>query len=216
MKSNILSIAWIIVAVFTMPSCKRGNGDKGGGESISQSRDNAASFTIAPRLVRIDGSYELLAVIEGVEPNRQFVENLQIVTVQKGQLKKLMDETEGDGGNSEKIEVLEKKLRENAILMTKTYGYNLTDSYLFIPVESSLMKVAGEKKQLIREFEAPTDYEKLQGMRAEYSALVRKRGEGTSEAVKLAQELMEAYGFDVKLNYALDVQKGALYRKVEK
>jgi hypothetical protein len=215
MKSIFLSIAWIAASLFSMSSCEQENGKRGGKAHASPSSDVSEPFVIAPRLVRNDGSYELLAVIEGVEPNRLFVSNIQIVTAQRAQLKKLKDQSEADGDHSEEIETLEKKLRENAEYMVKTYGYSISANYLFIPVESSLMKVVGDKKELIREFDSPSDYQKLQDMRTKYTELLRKNGEGSTEASKLAGKLAENYGFNVKKKHILEVQKGVLYRKLE-
>lgn len=164
--------------------------------------------------MRDDGSYELLAIIEGVEPNRQFISNLQLVTAQQLELKKLKDQSGNSAENVDKMHALEKKLRENAEFMVKNYGYSLSYNYLFIPVESSLMKVVGEKKELVRNFDSPSDYERLQGMRAKYSELASKDEESVVDAGRLAVTLMEEFDLNVKADHTFDVRKGALYRKL--
>lgn len=212
MKTNSSCVALLSAVFLPLVSCD--SKDREREVAISRTGESAKSYTVAPRLVRSEGFYELLAIIEGVEPNRQFISNLQLVTAQRLELKKLKDQSGNSAENADKMHALEKKLRENAEFMVKNYGYSLSSNYLFIPVESSLMKVVGEKKELVRNFDSPSDYERLQGMRAKYSELASKDEEGQVEAGRLAVKMMEEFGLSVKADHTFDVRKGALYRKL--
>jgi len=164
-------------------------------------------------LIRDDGAFELLALIEGVEPNKQFVSNLQLVTKQRVELKRLLDESGGAEKNAEAIKTLESKLKENVGVMAKSYGYTLDTSFLYMPIESSLMKTGEDgKKSSVREIDSPSEYDRLQAMRTKYVAAHKAGSE--KEEKDLAMQLMKDFGFNVKLNYTLDVRRAALYRKI--
>lgn len=214
MKMNIQSLALAPVIVISLASCDSNNERDQGNIPQSSKRDEA--YVIAPRMIRDDGAYELLATIDGVEPNRQFVANLKLVTAQRLELKRLRDVTDKGEDHGEAISVLEKKLAENAAVMLKNYGYSLNSNYLFMPVESSLMKVDGDKKEMVMKMDTPTQYDRLQALRSQYAQAAQKSGGDSAEAKGFSLELMESYGFNVKLNYTLDIRKSALYRNVGK
>lgn len=211
---NIQSLALAPAIVLSLASCDSKNERHQGNIPQSSKRDEA--YVIAPRMIREDGAYELLATIDGVEPNRQFVANLKLVTAQRLELKRLKDESEKGENNGEAIGALEKKLAENATVMLKNYGYSLNSNYLFLPVESSLMKVDGDKKEIVMKIDTPTQYDRLQALRSQYAQAAQKSGGDSAEAKRLSLELMELYGFNVKMNYTLDIRKSALYRNAGK
>lgn len=171
-------------------------------------------FVIVPRLVKNDGAFELLAVIDGADANQQFIKNLQIVKAQQMALKQLKDQNDKSDESKKKVEDLEKKLQENTAQMVKLYAYNPASDYIFVPVKSALVKTVDNKKQLIKRLDSPSEHNKLLAMRAKYAAAKKKDGENSAEAQELAKKLMQEFSCDVKSNCEVDVNKGALYRKI--
>jgi co-chaperonin GroES (HSP10) len=213
MQSRLTPIIMASATLLFISSCeqKTSNGDT---QSSGNPEKTEEPFVIAPRLVNNDGSFELLAVIDGAEANKQFVKNLDIVRAQKVILKKLNDETEKTDETKQKIADVEKKLQENTDLMAKIYAYKADSDYLFIPVRSALVKVVDDKKELIKKIESPKTHHELQGMRAKYAELSKKDGESSTEVQALAAELLKEFNYDVKLKYEIEIGKGVLYRKV--
>jgi hypothetical protein len=73
-------------------------------------------FVLVQRLVNNDGAFQLLTLIEGADANQQFKKNLDIVRVQRIALKKLNEQTDKTDEVKQKIEGIEKKLKENTDL----------------------------------------------------------------------------------------------------
>ena len=215
MKSNFLLLVIVTSLSFPFVSCdQRESSDQKNRAESSQTSNSSGRYHVAPRLVKSDGSFELLAIIKGVEPNRQFVSNLHLVTAQRLELKRLKEQADKASKDAGKAPALEKKLRANSDFMVKNYGYSLAHNYLFIPIESSLMRVDGEKKELVRKMDSPTEYDELQALREQYGEAVRKDGRQSVSVKGLALKLMHEFDFNVESSYTLDVHKGALYKKV--
>lgn len=171
-------------------------------------------FIISPRLINNDGAYELLAVIEGAEANRQFVKNLQLIKAQGVAVKQLKDQADKTDEVKKKTEELEKKLQENTAMMVKIYAFNASADHMFLPVRSTLVKVTGDKKEVIKNMDSPAEHHNLQAMRGKYAELTKKDGENSAEAQTLAKNLMLDFNCDVKSAHEIEIHKGALYRKV--
>lgn len=215
MKSNVLVNGLASIVFFSITSCdSRDSHDRGDGKPSEGAVDEGGAYVIAPRVVREDGAYELLATIEGEEPNRRFIANLKLVTAQRSELKRLRAESEKGEDHGDVIKALERKLAENSEFMSKNYGYSLRFNYLFIPVESALVKVEGDETELVRKIESPAEYDRLESLRSEYAKVESKSGADSAAAKKVKLKLAEEFGFDVGSNYKLVVKKGVLYRKV--
>jgi hypothetical protein len=218
MHPKFLALFLSSVALLPLSSCdnkeNKENKDVVSLEASAKSEEHDNSFILAPRIVRNDGSFELLVIIEGLEPNRQFVNNLQLIANQRASLKKLKEQADKTEEDTQKTETLEKKLKENADMMLKLYGYNISADYIFIPMHSSLVKVVDDKKERIRNFDTPNAYNKLKVMHGKYAALEAKGGESSAEAQAIAEKLMKEFSFDVKSNCTIEINKSALYRKV--
>ncbi len=213
MQSRLTPIIMASAALLFISSCEQKN-TTGDIQATGNLENTEEPFVIAPRLVNNDGSFELLAVIDGADANKQFVKNLDIVRAQKVVLKKLNDETEKTDETKQKIADIEKKLQENTDLMAKIYGYKADLDYIYIPARSALVKLVDDKKELIKKIESPKTHQKLQGMRSKYAELSKKDGESSAEAQALAAELLKEFNYDVKSKYEIEIGKGVLYRKV--
>ena len=120
MHSKFLALFLSSVALLPLSSCdNKENKDVVSLEASAKSEEHDDSFILAPRIVRNDGSFELLAIIEGLEPNRQFANNLQLIANQRASLKKLKEQADKTEEDTQKTETLEKKLKENADMMLK-------------------------------------------------------------------------------------------------
>lgn len=213
MQPRLTSMLLASAALLFIPSCDQFT-KSSETKTEAPSANTEEPFIVAPRFVNNEGAYELLAVIEGSEANKQFVKNLDIVRTQKIILKKLNDEAEKTDETKKKIADVENKLKENTDLMAKIYGYKADLDYIYIPARSALVKLVDDKKELIKKIESPKTHQKLQGMRAKYAELSKKDGETSAEVQALAANLLKEFNCDVKSKYEIEIGQGVLYRKV--
>lgn len=116
------------------------------------------------------GDYTLVSVIEGGDLNQQLTKNLQLVTLQRKQLKSLATQFEQVpvSGTQQReliagqINEVRNALRGNLQLMAKSYAYSLDYSYLRIAHQVSLLikkQVDGKVyQQLEHEFKTAAEF----------------------------------------------------------
>lgn len=184
-------------------------------------------------LVRDNGSYNLIAVIDGAGANKQFISNLQVINVQRqglGELRTKISAMPKSAAESEKAQLtkraaeVEASLVKNMEFMTKSYGYSVQHNYLLIPLKANILEKGSDdegkpsedetKGKLVKTINSTEAYEHFEALRKEYSSSAAKEDEMT-KADEAADTLKSEYGFDVKGNYILQITKGALYANVK-
>jgi len=189
------------------------------------------------RLVRDDGAYELIAVIDGAGANKQFIANLQVINGQRqglGELRSKIASLPKSAAASEKAGLeskakeIEGRLTSNMEFMAKNYGYSVSRNYILMPLQANLLEKAKDEEGKFIEDESRATLVKTLGSTEEYDAfeLLRRqhvealqkkeKGQGTAkEAEALGKRLVDEFGFKAGGNYALQITKGALYAKVQ-
>ena len=144
------------------------------------------------------GNYQLVAVIEGEEPNRALTSSLQVVGAQRQRLLGLSAQYDRLPASSlqqrELIagEILKARqtLASNLQYMAANYGYSLQYNYRLVPHSASLLLLSTgadgtPATQLVHEFDDAASYERFQKMRDDYLLLSVNRskpGKTTSPA----------------------------------
>lgn len=186
---------------------------------------------IPNHLVRDDGSYNLIAVIDGAGANKQFISNLQVINVQRQALGEIRTKLASLPKDSEEKSQLTKRggeieasLVKNMEFMTRNYGYSIDHNYLLIPAKANILAKGMDdegkpsedetKATLVKSIGSTDAYEHFESLRQTYSKEAANGGD--QEKADEAAELLKAeYGFDVKGNYILQITKGALYANVK-
>ena len=130
------------------------------------------------------GNYQLVAVIEGEEPNRALTSSLQVVGAQRQRLLGLSAQYDRLPASSlqqrELIagEILKARqtLASNLQYMAANYGYSLQYNYRLVPHSASLLLLSTgadgtPATQLVHEFDDAASYERFQKMRDDYLLL---------------------------------------------
>ena len=130
------------------------------------------------------GSYELVAVIEGEEANRNLTNSLRVIGSQRQRLLGLSRQYDGLPADSMKereliageILAARQALSRNLQLVARTYGYTLKNEYRLVTHRASLFLIAmgeDEKPVLERvyEFTSAASYAKFLKMRDDYLLL---------------------------------------------
>jgi hypothetical protein len=216
---------YVLLLVLALPACERD-----AIEQVPAPPQQAAAIgepaVYAPKLIRNDGAYDMIAMIEGVDANQRFIANLRIVESQRSEIRKKRAEApEGTDFASEEFKnsafgkelaELEQKLLNNAELMAKNYGYQTGRDYLLMPIECDLFTeepLEGRKsKILVREIRSGEAYERLHDLRTRF-AQAEKEGDA-QEAARIASTLARDFSFDVGAKYTMEIKKSLLYRKV--
>ena len=146
--------------------------------------DIAESRGVPATLEDPNGSYQLVAVIEGEEANRRLTSSLQVIGGQRQRLLNLSRQYEGLPADSVKqIELLagailttRQTLTRNLQFVARNYGYSLKNEYRLIPHSASLFlisKTDGEKPTLknVHEFTSAASYTEFRKMRDNYLLL---------------------------------------------
>lgn len=184
-------------------------------------------------LVRDDGSYSLIAIIDGAGANKQFISNLQVINVQRQALGELRNKvssmpksaTDSErSGLTKRAAEIEASLVKNMDFMTKSYGYSTDQNFLLVPLKANVLEKGKDeegnfsedetKGSLVKTINSTEAYEHFESLRAEYSAAAAEGGD-TEKAEETAGALKSEYSFDVKGNYILQIIKGALYAKMK-
>lgn len=182
-------------------------------------------------LIRDDGSYSLIAVIDGAGANKQFISNLQVVNVQRqalGEIRtKIASMTKDSEEKSQLIKrtgEIEASLVKNMEFMTKSYGYSIQHNYLLIPIKANILQKGKDdegkfsedetKATLMKSIHSTEAYEHFESLRQTYTKESAEGGD-KAKADEAAAQLEAEYGFDVKGNYILQITKGALYANVK-
>lgn len=184
-------------------------------------------------LVREDGSYNLVAAIDGAGANKQFIANLQVINAQRnalGELTKKLTALPKNTPPGERAQLvkrageIEASLVNNMEFMTKSYGYSIHHNYLLIPIKANILEksLSSDGKPcddetsatLVKSIESTQAYEHFEALRAAYT---KESGEGGNPEIAqdAADQLLSDYGFKVKGNYILQIAKGALYASVK-
>jgi hypothetical protein len=208
----------LLFASLVLFSCeKRGAPSEESAERGAPERVEGLSYAIAPRIVRDDGVFELVTLIEGAKSNQEFISNFRVVRAQREKL--LQHGSENTPAQSpdrgEDYEALGTKFRDNVELMKTAYGYDLKHQFLYLPFESVLHEVRGDDKVPVKRLLSPDSYDRLQELRRKYSEAVESSSADSSSALALADVLRVEFGFDVQKNYLLDVERGGLYRSLK-
>ena len=188
-------------------------------------------------LVRDDGAYQLVAVIDGAGANRQFIANLQVINSQRQALGDFRSKIAALPKNSSKAESgdLEKKSKDVEALLTanmefmkKNYGYSASDNYILIPLHAEILEKGNDDKgnvsedaahgKLVKVIDSTEGYERFERMRAQYLESLRKKDTDASSeetAKQCAEQLEREFAFKAGGNYILQIVKGVLYSKVK-
>ena len=146
--------------------------------------DIAESRGVPATLEDPDGSYELVAVIEGEEANRRLTSSLQVIGGQRQRLLNLSRQYDGLPADSVKqrellageILTTRQTLTRNLQFVARNYGYSLKNEYRLIPHSASLFlisKTDGEKPTLknVHNFTSAASYTEFRKMRDNYLLL---------------------------------------------
>lgn len=218
MKSTICPF-WLLLPLLALVSCERK--DVVGAppaEAPPPSRDTPAP---APKMVRDDGVFELISVIEGIQPNRRFQASLNLIDKQREllhQAKSNLKQNQEDPERLDAVEKLNDLLQSNIAQMVETYGYSPNHNYILVPLEADLYEIMSGKAERVRvsEIRSPAGYDRLQALRSSYEATAREEASNSKPSVKeLAEQLQKEFSFNVGSDYNLEIRKGALYRKLE-
>ena len=131
-----------------------------------------------------NGSYELVAVIEGEEANRRLTSSLQVIGGQRQRLLNLSRQYDGLPADSVKqrellageILTTRQTLTRNLQFVARNYGYSLKNEYRLVPHSASLFlisKTEGEKPTLknVHNFTSSASYTEFRKMRDNYLLL---------------------------------------------
>jgi hypothetical protein len=177
----------------------------------------------APRIVRDDGAYELVAMLEGAEANQRFSEDLKKIGRQREELGRLEAQWKtAPAGSSDRVAIdssltsVRKSLAANLDTMMKTYGYSVDANHTLVPLESELHQISvNGVSERVREIRTPADYDRLQALRAQYEMAAKSGDPASADAAAIAGQLKREFSFDVTGHYNIRIIKGALYRKVK-
>ena len=146
--------------------------------------DIAESRGVPATLEDPNGSYELVAVIEGEEANRRLTSSLQVIGGQRQRLLNLSRQYDGLPADSVKqrellageILTTRQTLTRNLQFVARNYGYSLKNEYRLVPHSASLFlisKTEGEKPTLknVHEFTSAASYTEFRKMRDNYLLL---------------------------------------------
>ncbi|MFD2257666.1 hypothetical protein ACFSSA_13365 [Luteolibacter algae] len=187
---------------------------------------------VPSHLVRDDGSYNLIAIIDGAGANKQFISNLQVINVQRQALGEIRtkvaslpkESADEKAQYTKRAAEIEASLVKNMEFMTKSYGYSIQHNYLLIPVKANILEKAKDeegkpsddetKATLVKNILSTEEYDHFEQLRQSYA---KESGEGgdSAKAEEVAGQLKVDYSFDVKGNYILQITKGALYASVK-
>lgn len=223
MKNQLHLLPLLVI----LASCDREPPVNRDGESPGRSVTPSDGVGIyPPKLIREDGAYDMLAMIEGVEPNKRFIANLRLVERQRALIREKLkaypegtdfsDEAFRETEQGKELAGLERTLAKNAEFMAKNYGYALGRNYLLVPIECDLFEEKvkdGEKSNvLVREIRSGPAYERLQELRNRHTK-ARKEND-REEALRTSVALRKEFSFDVEKKYNMDIRKSLLYRKL--
>jgi hypothetical protein len=218
---------YLLALLVILASCEREPIPDRDNEAARKSTTSSDMIGVyPPKLIREDGAYEMIAMIEGVEPNKRFVANLRLVERQRALIREkrkgfpegtdFSDEAFRETEPGKELTQIEQSLIKNAEFMVKNYGYVLGQDYLLIPIECDLFEEKvkdGEKsKVLVKEIRSGGSYERFQDLRNRYTEAKKK--ENREEALRLSAELRKEFSFDVEMKYNMDIRKSLLYRKL--
>lgn len=202
-------------------------------------KDMAGIFQsgVPNHLVRDDGSYNLVAIIDGAAANRQFIANLQVINSQRQALGEFRAKiaalpknapqvaSEDLGKKSKDVEAL---LTANMEFMRKNYGYSALDNYILVPLHAEILEKGKDEKgnvsedaahgKLVKVIDSTEGYERFERLRAQQIEALRKKDVDASTdeiAKQCAARLDEEFGFKAGGNYILQIVKGVLYSKVK-
>ena len=146
--------------------------------------DIAESRGVPATLKDPDGSYELVAVIEGEEANRRLTSSLQVIGGQRQRLLNLSRQYDGLPADSVKqreliageILTTRQTLTRNLQFVARNYGYSLKNEYRLVPHSASLFLISkneDEKPTLknVHDFTSAASYTEFRKMRDNYLLL---------------------------------------------
>ncbi|MCH7224495.1 hypothetical protein [Haloferula sp. A504] len=177
---------------------------------------------IPHRLVRDDGAYQMVSIIDGVAANHRFMAAVRFVREQGERLVKEDGKGEPEGGEAKEGVPTQETYRRNQEILLETYGFKPGGDHLMMPVRSTLYEVSdagsGEGAEVTRskvmELDSIEAYELLQKLREDYARLSAEAG-GEGKATEVAERLRSGFGFDVTRKYELEVSKTVLFQKVD-
>ena len=150
---------------------------------------------VPPTLSDPGGDYQIVAVIEGEEANRELTSGLQIIGAQRQRLLALSrqyDQTPAASIQQRELiagEILKSRnlLSKNLRFMRAKYAYSLQFNYRLIPHTASLFLIStGEdgkpSPEKIHEFTDSASYERFQKMRDDYLILSVKEAKKPASA----------------------------------
>lgn len=202
--------------------------------------ENPTPYAGAPeRLVRDDGAYRLIAVIDGAEANKRFLANLQVVNAQRqalaGLRAKIAAPPAPSAAGAAKADLeaqakeIETRLTANLEFMVKNYGYSAQCNYILVPLRANLLEKARDsagkvveddnRATLVKVLGSTGEYDAFESLRAQQIEAQHKKESGGDDggaADALAKRLSDEFGFRAGGgNYVLRIIKGALYSKVQ-
>lgn len=130
-----------------------------------------------------NGKYTLVSVVESADLNQKLSENLQLVTMQRQKLGSLVQQFDKAPVQAVqqreliagKVHEVRNALNQNLQLMARGYGYTLSNAYLRVPYNVSLMfeEKVGEKVELklMHEFKTSEQYDSFQNGNNSYIKL---------------------------------------------
>lgn len=226
---GILSLSGLGIGIWYFAI--NGNQSQNNSDKANKDMSTLVQSGVPNHLVRDDGSYNLIAVIDGAGANKQFISNLQVVNVQRqalGEVRTKIASMPKDSGEktqlTKRADEIDASLVKNMKFMTKSYGYSVQHNYLLIPIKASILQkgkdVEGNfsddesKASVVNDIISTEVYEHFESLRQTYSKNAAEGGD-QAKANEAATQLLTDYDFDVKGNYILQITKGALYADVK-
>jgi len=140
---------------------------------------------VSQTLVRPDGEYSLVAVIETAAANQKLARVLHVVKVQRGKRLQLQSEVEKLPADAQQersqltgeIGKIEEALMKNLQFLQKDYGYNMKHDYSLVPIKSTLMRAGSQKgsaAQEVKQFGSVAEYQDFQQSMGAYKAQLNR------------------------------------------